>query len=132
MLLDGSESLRRRVSLAFLLERNSQLEQRVRRNRSFGIFLQQFGEARFGCAEVCALIIIAADDHLVAREHLAAYQHLVVRQLGEVALGKALLQFLEALERRRGLALILVLATDLIVVTKPDVVADELEVLAGR
>ena len=50
----------------------------------------------------------------------------------EVAFGKALLQFLEALERRLGLALILILATDLIVVTQPDVVGDELEILAGR
>ena len=103
MLLDGGESLRRRVSLAFLLQRNSELEQRVRRDRSLRIFLHQFGESRLRGAKVRALVVIVADDHLVTREHLATYQDLVVRQFGEVAFGKALLQFLEALERGRVL-----------------------------
>src|SRR5208283_1974612 len=83
-------------------------------------------------AEIRALVIVVADDHLVARKHLAADQHLVMRQLGEVAFREALLEFLETLERGDGLALILVLAPDLIVVAHPDVVGDELEVLAGR
>src|SRR5208282_766450 len=128
VLLYSGESLRRRVSLAFLLQRNSELVQRVRRYGSLRIFLQQLGKSRFRRAEVRAFVIVVADDHLVAREHLAADQYLVVRQLGEVAFGKALLQFLEALERRLGLALILVFAPNLIVVTQPDVVGDELEI----
>ncbi len=132
MLLHGGESLRRRVSLAFFLERNSQLVQRVRGDGSFRIFLQQLGEARFRRTEVRAFVIVVADDHLVAREHLAAYQHLVVRERGEVAFRKALFQFLETLERGGGLALILVLAPNLIVVTQPDVVSDELEIFARR
>src|SRR5208337_107843 len=69
-------------------QRNSQLEQRVGGDRSLWVFLQQLGKARLRRAKVRTLVVIVADDHLVAREHLAAYQDLVERadRLGVVLL----------------------------------------------